>query len=313
MNTIERRELGKTGCQVSVLGFGAATLGGEYGESDLLEGRRAVHAAIDAGINLFDVAPFYGRTLAEERLGQALVGKRDQVFLSSKCARFCLDDFDFSAARVASSVEESLRRLQTDHLDLLIVHDVEFGDERQVVEETLPAALALKQQGKVKHIGISGLPVRYLRKLAAQTELDAILSYAHYSLLNTELDDVLAGFCAEREIGLINASPLALGLLTEGGPQPWHRADPEVLAMGPRIAALCREHGQDIAQVALRFSLDFAGVSSTLVGMNNVREVEANLAVLQQQSDPELLAKIQQLVAPVYNRSWQEGRPENNA
>lgn len=312
MTEIERRELGSTGCQLSLIGFGAATLGGEYGESDQLEGRRAVHAAIDAGINFFDVAPFYGRTLAEKRLGQALIGKREQVFLSSKCARFCLDDFDFSAARVASSVEESLRRLQTDHLDLLIVHDIEFGDERQVVEETIPAALALKQQGKVKFVGISGLPVRYLRKVAAQADLDAILSYAHYSLLNTELDDVLAGFCAKRGMGLINASPLALGLLTESGPQAWHRAAPEVLAMGPRIADLCREHGQDIAQVALRFSLDFAGVSSTLVGMNNVREVEANLAVLQQQSDPELLAKIRQLVDPVYNQSWQEGRPENN-
>ena len=113
-------------------------------------------------------------------------------------------------------------------------------------------------------------------------------------------------------MGLINASPLALGLLTEGGPQAWHRADPEVLAMGPRVAALCREHGKDIAQVALRFALEFEGVSSSLVGMNNVREVEANLAVLQQRSDPELLAEIRALVAPVYNRSWQEGLPENN-
>jgi len=312
MSEIPRRKLGATGAELSVLGFGAATLGGEYGVNDQAAGLRAVHAAIDAGINFFDVAPFYGRTLAEERLGQALVGKRDQVFLSSKCARFCLEEFDFSAGRVATSVEESLRRLQTDHLDLLIVHDIEFGDERQVVEETIPAANALKQQGKVKHVGISGLPVRYLRKVAEQSDIDAILSYAHYTLLNTELDDVLSDFCAERQIGLINASPLSLGLLTESGPQDWHRAPPEVLAMGPRIAKLCREHGQDIAQVALRFALDFSGVSSTLVGMNNAQEVAANLAVLQQESDQELQAKIRELVASVHNRSWQEGRPENN-
>ena len=249
---IPRRELGKTGSQLSMLGFGAATLGGEYGENSQAEGAAAVHAAIDAGITYFDVAPFYGRTLAEERLGLALRGKRDQVFISSKCARFCLEDFDFSGPRVASSVEESLQRLQTDYLDLLIVHDIEFGDEQQVVEETIPAALALREQGKVKHVGISGLPVRFLRKVAEQSEIDAILSYAHYNLLNTELETVLGSFCAERGIGLINASPLSLGLLTEPGPQDWHRAPAEVLAMGPRIAELCREHGQNIAQVALR-------------------------------------------------------------
>jgi aryl-alcohol dehydrogenase-like predicted oxidoreductase len=307
------REFGNTGCQLSVLGFGAAPLGGEYGDNDLHEGRRAVHAAIDAGINFFDVAPFYGRTLAEERLGQALVGKRDQVFLSSKCARFGLTNFDFSAPRVATSVEESMARLQTDHLDLLIVHDIEFGQEKQVLEQAIPAALALRDQGKVRYVGISGLPVQYLRKVAGQSQLDAILSYAHYTLLNDQLDGVLSEYCTSNGVGLINASPLALGLLTENGPPEWHHAPAEVLAMGPRITKLCQQHGQDIAQVALRFALDHPTVATTLVGMSNEAEVAANLAVLEQKSDPELLAKIQTLVAPVHNQTWQEGLPENNA
>ncbi len=306
------RPLGRTGFDVSVIGFGAATLGGVYGDHDAAIGRRAVDAAIDAGINFFDVAPMYGVTLSETRLGQALQGKRDKVFLSSKCARFDVDDFDFSGPRVATSVEESLQRLQTDHLDLLIVHDVEFGSQQQVLQEAIPAALALRDQGKVRFVGISGLPVRYLRKVADLTELDVILSYAHYTLLNNELDSVLAGYCQEKGLGLINASPLALGLLTEAGPQPWHHASDEVKAMREPLVELCRDHGTNIEQVAMRFALDHPTVNCTLVGMCNEDEVAANLAMLDQQSDQELLQKIQQLVAPVHNSMWTEGLAENN-
>lgn len=310
---MEYRQLGSTGFDVSVLGFGAATLGGVYGDDDASVGRRAVHAAIDAGINFFDVAPFYGITLAEKRLGEALKGKREQVFLSSKCSRFDVKDFDFSGPRVATSVEASLQRLQTDYLDLLIVHDVEFGREQQVLEETIPAALALREQGKVRYVGVSGLPVKYLRKIAEQTELDVLLSYAHYTLFNNQLDEVLAGFCQEQGLGLINASPLALGLLTEAGPQPWHHASDEVKAMREPLVELCRQHGEEISQVAMRFALDHASVNCTLVGMRNEAEVAANLAVLEQQSNPELLAQIQKLLAPVHNWMWTEGLPENNA
>lgn len=309
---MEYRELGRTGCQISVLGFGAATLGGVYGDHDAAIGRRAVHAAIDAGINFFDVAPFYGLTLAETRLGEALLGKRDQVFLSSKCSRFDVNDFDFSAPRVASSVEESLQRLQTDHLDLLIVHDVEFGTEQQVLGEAIPAALALREQGKVRFVGISGLPVQYLRRLSQQADIDVILSYAHYTLLNNRLDEVLAGHCREQGLGLINASPLALGLLTESGPQPWHHASADVKAVREPLVELCRQHGQSIEQVALRFALDHPSVNCTLVGMCNEAEVDANLAVLEQKSNAALLAQICQLVAPVHNQMWVEGLAENN-
>ena len=310
---MEYRELGSTGCRLSVIGFGGATLGGVFGENEASVGRGAVHAAIDAGINYFDVAPFYGFTLAEERLGQALIGKRDQVFLSSKCSRFGVKEFDFSGPRVASSVEESLARLQTDHLDLLIVHDVEFGTQKQVLEETIPAALALRDQGKVRFVGISGLPVRYLRKISESASIDAILSYAHYNLLNQQLDEVLAGYCAEQGVGLINASPLCLGLLTEGGLQKWHHASAEVKAVREPLIELCRKHGRNLSQVALRFSLDNARVNTTLIGMSSADEVAANLNVLEQTSDAALLAEIRQLVAPVHNQMWTEGLAENNA
>ena len=128
---MDYRLLGQTGLRVSVLGFGAAPLGNEYHAIDPAAAQRAVEVAIDRGINYFDVAPYYGRTLAEERLGAYLEGQRDQVVLATKVGRFdkdLPDGFDFSAERTVRSVEESLRRLRTDVIDVIKVHDVEFGD-----------------------------------------------------------------------------------------------------------------------------------------------------------------------------------------
>src|SRR5882724_9487735 len=105
--TMEYRTLGRTDLQVSLLGFGTGPLGDEYGKTEPAEGARAVHFAIDNGINFFDSSPYYGRTLSEERLGQALVGRRDKVVLATKCGRYDRDGFDFSPQRVAASVDES--------------------------------------------------------------------------------------------------------------------------------------------------------------------------------------------------------------
>ena len=151
---MQRRRLGGTGIEVSILGFGASPLGEEFGPIDAAEGERAVHEAIDRGVNLFDTAPFYGRTLSEKRLGAALEGRRDRAIISTKCARFGAEDFDFSAQRVATSVDESLQRLRTDHVDILYVHDVEFGDREQILGETLPAAMRVKDAGKTRAVGV---------------------------------------------------------------------------------------------------------------------------------------------------------------
>jgi L-galactose dehydrogenase len=126
-----------------------------YGTTEPSEGKRAVHSAIESGINFFDSSPYYGLTLSEERLGEALVGWRDKVVLATKCGRYGLDGFDFSAARVTASIDESLRRLQTDHVDLLQAHDVEFGDVDQIIHETVPAMRKIQEQGKARYIDVS--------------------------------------------------------------------------------------------------------------------------------------------------------------
>jgi L-galactose dehydrogenase len=254
----------------------------------------------------------YGVTLAEERLGKAIKAKRDKIFLATKCCRYDVDKFDFSAKRVVESIDESLQRLQTDHVDVYQVHDIEFGDKEQVLNETIPAARKVQQSGKAGFVGITGLPVRYLRHIAEQIDVDTILSWAHYDLVEDEMDEVLTPLAREKGIGLINASPLHQRLLTEKGPPEWHRSPREVLDVGPKLAALCREYGVNIADVAMRYSLNYPHVATTIVGMSKLRHVESNVSVLDFKLDPELMAKIEELVAPVKNKMWFEGKPENN-
>jgi len=197
-------------------------------------------------------------------------------------------------------------------VDVYQIHDIEFGDKQQVINEAIPAARKVQNSGKARFVGITGLPVRYLHHVANQVEVDTILSWAHYDLVEDEMDDILTPLARERGIGLINASPLHQRLLTEKGPPDWHRSPKEVLEMGPKIAALCREYGVNVADVAMRFALDHPYVAMTIVGMSKLRHVEQNVKVLDFKNDPELLAKIEELVGPVKNKMWFEGRPENN-
>src|SRR5580692_6576214 len=248
---MEYGTLGRTGLRVSKLGFGGSPLGNEFGEIDPSESERAVHCAIDLGINYFDVAPYYGRTLAETRLGAALVGRRDKVVLATKCGRYDVAKFDFSTARIRRSIDESLERLRTDYLDVFLAHDIEFVNEHQIVDEAIPAMRALQSEGKARFIGITGLQLNMLRKVAQAAPVDAILSYCRYNLLITDMDDLLTPFAKQHGIGLINASPLHMGILTPNGPPPWHPASPEVKEAGREMVRLCQRSGVQASDLAL--------------------------------------------------------------
>ncbi|HEX7360827.1 MAG TPA: aldo/keto reductase [Bryobacteraceae bacterium] len=305
------RTLGSTGLSVSIIGFGASPLGDVFDLTDPAEGEKAVRAAIDAGVNLFDVSPFYGLTLAEKRLGKALRGRRDKVVLATKCGRYAEDSFDFSARSVKASIENSLARLHTDYVDLLQAHDVEFGDVRQIVEETIPALRTVQKEGKARYIGITGYPLPLLAEIANQQKVDTILSYCRYNLLVNDLDAVLAPLAEAKGIGLMNASPLHMGVLTERGAPPWHPAPQQVKTAGSRVVELCRSWGFDAPVVALRFSLNYPKAASTLVGMSTRAQVEANLSTLDCDLPAGLLAAIEHAVAPVKNTIWPSGRAEN--
>lgn len=306
------KTLGQTGLRVSIIGFGASPLGHEFGTIDPEEGKRAVHYAIDQGINYFDVSPYYGRTLAETRLGEALVGYRDQVILATKLGRYDVDTFDFSAERVTRSVEESLSRLQTDYVDVIQAHDIEFGEKEQIINETLPAMHKLKEAGKVRFVGITGYPLHVLKDVAEAAGVDTILSYCRYNLMDTTMDDVLTPAAKEQGVGLINASPLHMRVLTEKGAPDWHPAPEEVLAAGRKAARYCRSQGANIAELALRFALQHDYVATTLIGMSKVRHVDVNVKLVGEKPDPELLAEVRDINAPVAGTYWKEGRPENH-
>ena len=308
---MDYRTLGRTGLEVSKLGFGGSPLGNEFGETDPAECERAVHCAIDLGINYFDVAPYYGRTLAEARLGAALEGRRDKVVLATKCGRYDVNGFDFSAARIRQSIDESLRRLRTDYLDVFLAHDIEFVSETQIVEEAIPTMRALQRDGKARFIGIAGLQLNLLRRVAEAVPVDVVLSYCRYNLLIADLDDLLTPFVKEHGIGLINASPLHMGILTAAGPPSWHPAPAEVKEAGRAIVQLCEQRGVRASDLALQFSFAHPYVATTLAGMPTVERVRQNAAAATSAVDEALLAEVRNLVAPYKDRSWPTGLPEN--
>jgi L-galactose dehydrogenase len=307
--TMNYRQLGNTGLRVSVLGYGSSPLGNVYGTVSTGQIQRAIDVAIDHGINFFDTSPYYGLTLAEERLGMALAGKRERIILATKCGRYGLDAFDFSRARIRTSVEESLRRLQTDHVDLLQAHDIEFAHQQQIVEETLPALRELQAEGKALFVGITGYSVSMLRRVAEAVPVDTILSYCRYSLLNADMQEVLAPMADT--LGLINASPLMMGALTESGTPAWHAASSDLKAAGLRAAQEAKRNGASIETLALQFAMQQEFAASTLIGMSSADEVKQNVAAITQPVDPTLMQAVLSAIGNGFASTWPSGLPEN--
>lgn len=309
---MQYRPLGNTGMNVSVLGMGTAPLGGSYGPFEEASALRAVRTALDAGINLLDTSPYYGLTLAETRLGKALQGvPRESYFLSTKLGRYGLDDFDFSAARVFSSVDESLTRLQLDYVDIMIVHDIEFRSLDQIVNETLPALRKVQEQGKARFIGVSGLPLKIYTYILDRAPLDVMLSYCHYCLNDNALADLIP-YLQSKHVGIMNAAPTGMGLLTQAGPPPWHPASDEIKRVCAQAAAYCQARGVSIVQLAIQFAVANPNLATTFVGSANPDEVTANVAWAEEPLDTELLAEVDKILAPIHNKSWPSGKAENN-
>ena len=262
---MEYRRLGNTGLEVSNLSFGASSLGSVFRNINVQEGIRTVHTAVDEGINLIDVSPYYGLTKAESILGKAIKDiPREQIYLSSKAGRYGKKEFDFSKSRIIKSVEESLMRLNTDYLDILFLHDIEFGDRVQVIEEGIPALQQLKAEGKIHFLGVTGLPLTIFEETLEQTNLDVILSYCHYTLNDTSLLSILP-LLKEKEVGLINASPLSMGLLTMRGAPEWHPASKDIRGACQRAADICRNRGTSLEKLAIQYSVSNKRIPTTLV------------------------------------------------
>ncbi|CAM4499303.1 aryl-alcohol dehydrogenase-like predicted oxidoreductase [Paenibacillus endophyticus] len=306
------RKLGKTGLEVSALSFGASSLGSVFRETDDAESVRTVHAAIDMGINLIDVSPYYGLTKAESVLGKAIAEiSRDRFILSTKAGRYGAEEFDFSEQRIIRSVDESLQRLNTDYIDILFLHDMEFVPFEQAAEGAFLALDKLKQSGKIRFKGVSGLPLSVFEKSLAYTELDAVLSYCHYSLNDTSLLDILP-LLEQKQVGLVSASPLSMGLLGNRALADWHPAGDEIRAACKQAVDYCAAQGADITKLAVQFATANESIPTTLVSTANPDNIRKNIEWTDEPIDEALLSEVLAILEPVRNRSWISGLQEYN-
>jgi aryl-alcohol dehydrogenase-like predicted oxidoreductase len=302
--------------RVSNLGFGASSLGGVFHGIREDEGIRAVHTAVDNGINFIDVSPYYGHLKAEIVLGKALKEiPRDKYFLSTKVGRYGKDGvntWDYSAQRATESVYESMERLNVDHIDLINVHDIEFqagmeGGLQKIVDETLPALVELRKKGIVGHVGITDLQPENLKWVIEHCDdgtVESILNFCHYSLNDTMLADYL-GFFEQHGVGVINASPLSMGLLSTRGAPDWHPASKDLRDACSRAAAYCQEKGYPIEKLAMQFSTSLnPRIATTLFSSANPDNVLKNIGFVNEPLDEQLVKEVQEIIGDQMFSRW---------
>ena len=309
-------EIGKTGMKVSNLGFGASSLGGVFHSIREEEGIEAVHTAVDNGINFIDVSPYYGHLKAETVLGKALKDiPREKYYLSTKVGRYGhngVNTWDYSAKRAQESVYESMERLNVDYIDLINVHDIEFqgdmeGGLQLIVDETLPALVELREKGIVKHVGITDLQpenLKWVVEHAPEGTVESILNFCHYSLNDTLLADYL-GFFEQHNVGVINASPFSMGLLSQRGAPDWHPAGKDLQRACAKAAAYCEEQGYPIDKLAIQFSTSMnPRIATTLFSSANPKNVLKNIQYVNEPMDEALVQKVQEIIGDQMFVRW---------
>ncbi|EIE92222.1 hypothetical protein G6F46_004693 [Rhizopus delemar] len=306
--------------------FGAGALSGAY---DKIEDHMPIEACREAflsGINSFDTSPYYGNS--EYILGDALFElrnefPRDHYYLATKIGRYgyTVKDFDYSAKRVYESVEESMKRMHTDYLDVVYCHDVEFVDFQQVVgpNQALEALFSLKNQGKVKYVGCSGYPLEVLLNIAEHQykkgqPLDIILSYCHYTLQNTLLADYAPKFRAAGVKYIMNASPLSMALLRDAGPPDWHPAHSELRKAAKQATKVAVDNGLSISTLASRFAFqgrDVFQLDATVIGLARKSEVQEAIHAWKEakerensQTETKVYEEIHTIFKPFKNYTW---------
>jgi L-galactose dehydrogenase len=309
---MQTRPLGNTGLDLTLLSYGASSLGGEFRNVDLGEALRSVRVAVDAGMNLIDTSPYYGRGQSEVLLGHVLPDiPRDDYFLCTKLGRYAPRHFDFSAKRVAESIDISLERMRVDHLDVILCHDLEFVEMSQIVEETLPAIRKEIDKGKVRFVGVSGYPMKMFKYILDHAEIDCLLTYNHYTLQN-DMALELVPLCEAQGVGLMNAAPFSARLLTNAPLPEWHKATPFVREVAARAAQHCEAAGSDIAKLALQYSIANPAFATCVTGSANSNRVAQWVEWSNEPIDEQLLQETLEILEPIHNWFYVECRPENS-
>ena len=303
-------EIGKTGLKVSNLSFGASSLGGVFHNIRETEGIEAVFTAIEKGMNFIDVSPYYGHYKAETVLGKALKEiPRDKYILSTKVGRYGKDGvntWDYSAQRATESVYESMERLNIDYIDLINVHDIEFSDLSQIVNETLPALVVLREKGVVGHVGITDLQLENLQWVIEHSPagtIESVLNFCHYCLNDDKLVDFLDYF-EERGIGIINASPLSMGLLSQRGVPDWHPAPQSLVEACQKAVQHCLSKNYPIEKLAIQYSVSHPRIATTLFSSANPQNVIKNIEYAEEPIDWQLVQEVKDIIGDQLRVSW---------
>lgn len=303
-------EIGKTGMKVSALSFGASSLGGVFHEINENRALDAVYTAVDNGMNFIDVSPYYGHYKAETVLGKALPNiDREKYYLSTKVGRYGKDGvntWDYSAHRAKESVYESLERLHIDYIDLINVHDVEFSDLNQVINETLPALCELREEGVVKHVGITDLQpenLQYIIDRVPQGTVESVLCFCHYCLNDDMLIDYFDYF-ENKGIGIINASPFAMGLLSKRGVPDWHPAPKALVEACQKATEHCEAKGYPIEKLAIQYAISNPRIATTLFSSANPDNVKKNIQYVEEPIDWQLVKEVQDIIGDQKRARW---------
>ena len=315
---MEYRMFGRTDITVSVLGFGCFEMGGGYGDISESQVTAAINRAIDVGINCFDTAPIYGRGQSERMLGQALGPRRKDVVVVTKCGFGYADRPKGRDGRMVSmmtSVEQSLRDLQTDYLDVLLVH---WPDVNTPFEETMHALDSVVQQGKARAVGISNFTLDQVKECAEIRQIDAV-QYG-LNMFDRRMELEMFPYFLEQGIGVMVYGPLAFGLLSGNftedmafGENDWRRRRSGIPGWNAGLFAeeyfqrnvrvvealkpIAERRGKKMPHLALRWALSNPAVSVALVGTRSVDELEDNLSVMEWALSGNDLADIDEVFA----------------
>ncbi|MCQ2095215.1 MAG: aldo/keto reductase [Bacteroidaceae bacterium] len=312
---MNRHKIGKTGLEVSALSFGASSLGSVFHETKESLAIEAVHAAVDGGMDFIDVSPYYGHYKAETVLGKALKEiPRESYHLSTKVGRYGKDGvntWDYSGKKAQESVFESMERLNIDYIDIINVHDIEFqaslpGGLLKVAEETLPALVELRDKGVVGHVGITDLQLENLKWVidhVPEGTVESVLNFCHFCLNDDKLTEFLDYF-EGKGIGVINASPLSMGLLSTRGAPDWHPAPQSLKDACTKAARHCAAKGYPIEKLAMQYSVSNDRIATTLFSSANPDNVRRNIEWVEEDIDWALVEEVKEIIGNQMCVSW---------
>ena len=300
---MEYRQFGQTDLQVSAMGFGCWEIGGTYGKIEAAQFQQAVQRAIDVGINCFDTAEAYGMGASEQALARALGERRQDVYIVTKFG-VGYDEApnrrDSSRQRLMASIEKSLHNLQTDYVDVYLVH---WPDINTPFEETMRALDDIVQQGKARYIGVSNFRLQQLEACMRVRRID-VVQYG-WNMFDRRMQAEIFPYCAAQQIGVMAYGSLAYGLLTgtfhadmQFDENDWRSRRgqmgtlnlfrtlfgpdyfPRNLGAVAEVKSLAAEYHKTLPQFALRWTMSNPVVSVALVGCRRAEEVEENLGAL---------------------------------